>query len=467
MLAQTCSQIGADSSVVKPLLVIDKQKKPTDVNKSPSAHSKTIKSNGSPPATHFSGNSNYSSPTSTEQTRSNQLTFKPYANNVYIKSEDRPSSKASSSDSDSKVFKKSNSKSPDIRAVQHSHNSYQVHNEYTTHNNSVKSEPGKVSPSAMDRKTISPSTTSQRDASPINRSGHEVIHEHHSPKENLMGTYKQDTPYAMNPSLAAMCFPPGMEHHLNNPAFRPPFASAVNFSHHHAAMLAVAAGGYQATPSGQHPGPYVSYARVKSPAGGDTIVPVCKDPYCTGCQFSSHNQQMMMGVPCPAGCTQCEHQKFGLAMAMSGLPPSHPYAQLGRPYICNWIAADNYCGKRFTSSDDLLQHLRSHTASLADPAAAAAALAQSQQQAVMHPLGSMFNPSAAAAFHRAYAQPQLSPISAAAAASRYHPYNKSGALGPGSIPPGSSPYASAAFNPALNPYYSPYAMYGQRLGAAP
>lgn len=451
---------------------MDKQKKTTDsanANKSPSSHSKTPKSNGSPPATNLCVNNNYSPPASTEPTRSHQLTFKPYETNVYIKSEERPSSKASSSESDSKVSKKS--QSPALSVTHQSHHPYQNHSDHhSIHNHhTVKSEQGKVSPNEMDRKSISPSTLSQRGASPIIRSGHEVLHGHPSYKDNPMNAYKPGSPYSMNPALAAMCCPPGMEQHFNNPAFRPPFAAA-NFSHHHAAMLAAAAAGYQGTPAGQHPGPYVSYARVKTPTGGETIVPVCKDPYCTGCQFSSHNQQMMMGVPCPAGCTQCDHQKFGLAMAMSSLPPGHPYAQLGRPYVCNWIAGDNYCGKRFTTSDDLLQHLRSHTASLADPAAAAAALAQSQQQAVMHPLGSMFNPSAAAAFHRAYAQPQLSPLSAAAAAaaaSRYHPYGKPSSMGPGSMPPGASPYAAAAFNPAMNPYYSPYAMYGQRLGAAP
>lgn len=378
---------------------------------------------------------------------------------MYIKSEERPSSKASSTDSDFKVSKISQSQSPDISVVHHIHTTHQHHHsEYT-----VKPETGKSSPLDSDRKSISPATSSQRGASPVIRSGLEMLHGHPG-KDAQIGTYKANSTYGLNPALATICCPPGMEQHLNNPAFRPPFAAG-GFSHHHAAMLAAAATGYQGTPA-QHPGPYVSYARVKTPSGGETIVPVCKDPYCTGCQFSSHNQQMMMGVPCPAGCTQCDHQKFNLAMAMSGIPPSHPYAQMGRPYICNWIAGDNYCGKRFTTSDDLLQHLRSHTASLADPAAAAAALAQSQQQAVMHPLGSMFNPSAAAAFHRAYAQPQLSPISAAAAAARYHPYGKPMSMGPGSMPAG-SPYANGAFNPAMNPYYSPYAMYGQRLGAAP
>lgn len=418
---------------------MDKNKKTDSVAKSPSASSKTPKSN------------NTSSPPSTDN---RTLAFKPYETNVLTKTagDDRPSSKSSSGNSSvgSEEFKhkshsgsarassRNKSSSPEISVVNHNNN-----------NSDRKSENGKCSPGELDRKSVSPANSSQRGASPIIRSGLEVLHGH--PKDMPLGTYKPGS-YGMNP-LAALCCPPGMEQHTN-PAFRPPFAGG--FSHHHAAMLAAAAAGYQGTPA-QHPGPYVSYARVKTQSGGEAIVPVCKDPYCTGCQYSSHNQQMMMGAPCPAGCTQCEHQKFGLAMAMSSLPPGHPYAQLGRPYICNWIAGETYCGKRYTTSEELLQHLRTHTSSLSDPAAAAAALAQSQQQAMMqqHPLGSLFQSSA---MHRAYAQPQLSPMSAAA---RYHPYGK-----PGAIPTtmAGSPYA--AFNPALNPYYSPYAMYGQRIGAA-
>lgn len=446
LLAQTCSQIGADSSAVKPLLAMDKNNKKSDTSsssKSPSA--KTPKSNSSPAAA--------------IETNRHQLAFKPYETNVLnIKTEDRPSSKSSNNGCDeykqksARVPSRNKSSSPEISVV--NNNTSNINN--NNHNCEVKSENGKLSPNDLDRKSISPSTLSQRGASPIIRSGLEVLHGH--PKDMPLGTYKPGS-FGMS-SLAALCCPPGMEQHTN-PAFRPPFGSG--FSHHHAAMLAAAAAGYQGSApppqqqaAAQHPGPYVSYARVKTPSGGEAIVPVCKDPYCTGCQFSSHNQQMMMGAPCPAGCTQCEHQKFGLAMAaMSSLPPGHPYAQLGRPYVCNWIAGETYCGKRYTTSEELLQHLRTHTASLSDPAAAAAALAQSQQQAaaMMHPLGSLFQSSA---LHRAYAPP-LSPMSAA----RYHPYGK-----PGQIPTtlAGSPYA--AFNPALNPYYSPYAMYGQRIGTA-
>lgn len=370
------------------------------------------------------------------------LAFKPYEINVLTKSDDRPSSKSSSVYSDKKLKtsagrtpSRNTSDSPEISVV-------------NNRGSDVSSENESKSPSdGIDRKSVSPAT-SQRGASPVIRSGLEVLHGHQ--QKDALGAYKSG--FGMS-SLAALCCPPGMEQHTN-PAFRPPFSGG--FSHHHAAMLAAAAAGYQnagqQSGGGSAAGPYVSYARVKTPSGGEAIVPVCKDPYCTGCQYSAHNQQMMMGAPCPSGCTQCEHQKYGLAMAMSSLPAGHPYSQLGRPYICNWIAGDSYCGKRYSTSEELLQHLRTHTSSLSDPAAAAAALAQSQQQAMMHPLGSLFG---ASALHRAYPTPPLSPLSVA----RYHPYAKPGSI-PTTIP--SSPYAT--FNPAMNPYYSPYAMYGQRIG---
>lgn len=404
----------------------DKNKK-SETSKSPSTISKTPKSNTTP-------------------SESKPLAFKPYETNVYTKIEDRPSSKTSSANDsvcDDKV--KSGARVPSRNKANSP--------ESVVHRHELKSENGKYTPTGSDRKSASPDQNSQRGASPIIRSGLEVLHG--SPKDMPMGAYKAGGAFGMNP-LAALCCPPGMEQHAANPAFRPPFGSG--FSHHHAAMLAAAAAGYPGSGSGStNPGAYVQYARVKTPSGGEAIMPVCKDPYCTGCPYSQHHQQMMMGAPCPAGCTQCEHQKYGLAMAMSALPPGHPYAQLGRPLVCNWIAGESYCGKRFTNPDELLQHLRTHTANLSDPSAAAAALAQSQQ-AMMHPLGSLF---AASALHRTnmgYPTPPLSPMSAA----RYHPYGKPGTM-PSTLP--GSPYAT--FNPAsLNPYYSPYAMYGQRLGAA-
>lgn len=433
LLAQTCSQIGADTAAIKPSSgSMDKNKK-SETSKSPSTISKTPRSNTSP-----------------QEAR--PLAFKPYESNVLTKShDDRPSSKSSSTNGsvyDEKTRQsarvpsrsKINSSPIEISAV-NNNNSRETKSESGSH--------GKHTPIGSERKSTSPSG-SQRGASPIIRSGLEVLHGHSSKDLAMNGAFKPNS-FGLNP-LAALCCPPGMEQHAN-PAFRPPFANG--FAHHHAAMLAAAASYPPNTPN-----PYISYTRIKTPSGGETIVPICKDPYCTGCQFSQHNQQMLLGIPCPAGCTQCEQQKYGLAMAMSGLPPNHPYSQVDRPYMCSWVVSDGYCGKRCASTEELMQHLRTHTPNLSDPTATAV-LMQAQQRAIasMHPLGSLF--SAASPMHRGYpAGPQLSPLSAA----RYHPYAKQNPAASATLP--GSPYAT--FNPAAlsNPYYSPYALYSQRISAA-
>lgn len=438
LLAQTCSQIGADTAAIKPSSgSLDKNKKSDTTSKSPSTISKTPRSNTSP-----------------QEVR--PLAFKPYELNVLTRSGDhpsseRPSSKASSTNGsvyDEKTKQsarvpsrsKINSSPIELSAVNNNNNSRETKSE--------SGSGGKQTPSnGSERKSTSPSG-SQRGNSPIIRSGLEVLHGHSS-----NGAFKPNA-FGLNP-LAALCCPPGMEQHATNPAFRPPFGNG--FAHHHAAMLAAAASYPQNTQN-----PYISYTRIKTPSGGETIVPICKDPYCTGCQFSQHNQQMMLGIPCPAGCTQCEQQKYGLAMAMSGLQPNNPYATaVDRPYLCTWVVSDGYCGKRCSSSEELVQHLRTHTPNLSDPTATAV-LMQAQQRAIasMHPFGSL---SLASSLHRGYPTgPQLSPLSSAAA--RYHPYGKPNPAASATLP--GSPYAT--FNPAAltNPYYSPYALYSQRLNAA-
>ncbi|PSN38864.1 Zinc finger protein Noc [Blattella germanica] len=463
LLAQTCSQIGADSPNTKPLIPpLEKPKKPVAANDSSAV---------TPPsaAGHKSDKAPVSRASPAEPAR---LAFKPYETNVLTKKteENRPPSKTGSiHNSESGEDKKSNSGS---RAPSRKSASPPTNNNGTTPapGEATKTSSAPPPTSGTERgKSVSPSANNEG-TSPIIRSGLEILHGH--PKDLPLGTYKSGSALSsgmaggLGGSLGSLCSgcPPGLE--PTNPAFRPPFAGGP-FSHHHAAMLAA---GYPSTA----PGPYVSYARVKTASGGEALVPVCKDPYCTGCQYSMHNahQQLLLGGssagPCPSGCTQCDHQKYNLAAAaaLSGLmppgpvppPPPLPYShQLGRPYVCSWIAGDSYCGKRFTTSEELLQHLRTHTslATAADSAAAAAASSTSMSLLNHHSFLS-----SSAALHRAaaaYPNPPLSPLSAA----RYHPYSKPGL--PGSL--AASPFS--AFNPtALGPYYSPYSIYGQRIGAA-
>lgn len=242
-------------------------------------------------------------------------------------------------------------------------------------------------------------------------------------------------------------------------------------------------------PAGSALSPYVAYARVKTIAGGSTLVPICRDPYCTNCQLSMQNAQQIVGATCPSGCTQCNHEKAAAAAGlgvpgvphlsslslMPGLPgPNTPGSGLyphslltPRPNVCSWVAGDTYCGKRFASSEELLQHVRTHanlaasdsaTLSLLSPSlslSSAPGLSACHLHYSMAP--SLTSP---AGLHRTYPT-SLSPVSSLSA-SRYHPYK------PQLSSLGGAPLSPFPPHPSLgtSPYFSPYAMYAQRLGTA-
>ena len=284
---------------------------------------------------------------------------------------------------------------------------------------------------------------------------------------------------------------PGLSGYPSLPLFGHPLAMDAssmysNLSGHSGLASAAAAA------AAAHKGlsPYVSYARVKTSSGATTLVPVCKDPYCTHCQMTMQSAQLSSG--CAAGCTQCSHEKsLGAPTSLSGggglgslqlLPHSaaslslastlyphafgmFPGAHAGLPYVCNWMAGSDYCGKRFSTSDELLQHLRTHTSSTE---AAAAALSHAGLPY------SALAPSLASACHSHYPTPgSLSPNTLRQAyprslspnslltANRYHPYKSPLSSLP--APVGSA--LGSAGLPSLGAYYSPYSLYGQRLGA--
>ncbi|KAJ8250486.1 hypothetical protein COCON_G00224080 [Conger conger] len=205
---------------------------------------------------------------------------------------------------------------------------------------------------------------------------------------------------------------------------------------------------------------------------------LCRDPYCLSYHCASH----LAGA---AGAT-CTHDSAAAAAASaikSGYPlmyPTHPLHGVHSsppsftghplypygfmlpndplPHICNWVSANGPCDKRFSSSEELLNHLRTHTAfsgtekllsgypgssSLASAAAAAMACHMH-----MPPTGPPGSPGTLAL---------RSPHHALGLSSRYHPYSKS----PLPTPGGPVPVPAAT-----GPYYSPYALYGQRLTTA-
>ncbi|CAG9560056.1 unnamed protein product [Danaus chrysippus] len=143
--------------------------------------------------------------------------------------------------------------------------------------------------------------------------------------------------------------------------------------------------------------PYLAYARMKAP-GGD---------------LANH----------PAAAAYAHAQLAALAAA----------SQL--PFVCSWMAGDSaYCGKRFATSEELLQHLRSHTAS-------GESSPSLSMLSATHPL-----------LQRTYPTPPLSPLTP-----RFHPYSKPSHLV--SSPPLPFPLPP---HPSLAAYFPSYPLFGPR-----
>lgn len=251
---------------------------------------------------------------------------------------------------------------------------------------------------------------------------------------------------SMPPFFSA--YGPGLPYHMDLMA-----ASALMSPHH--AMLKAAS-----------MNPYLNYAnRMKMTGSNGTESLGCRDPFCTGCSLNPHP----IGK-CSTGCTQCEPSAASNAAAAAAAASKSSYAhqmsqafahaQLAAlaaasqmPYICNWIAGDaSYCGKRFSTSDDLLQHLRTHTASMPE------SMLRSHTESMLNPATAGLPPTHPL-LQRTYPTPPLSPLSG----NRYHPYSK-----PSVLPPNLHPSLAGLQlpHPSLAPYFSPYSLYG-RLGTSP
>ncbi|CAM4727570.1 hypothetical protein PO909_019143 [Leuciscus waleckii] len=200
---------------------------------------------------------------------------------------------------------------------------------------------------------------------------------------------------------------------------------------------------------------------------------LCRDPYCLSYHCASHLAGAA-GASCThdsAAALKSGYQLMYPTHPLHGVhssPPSfggHPLYPYGfmlpndpLPHVCNWVSANGPCDKRFSSSEELLNHLRTHTAftgtekfisgypsssSLANAAAAAMACHMH-----MPPSGAPGSPGTLTL---------RSPHHALGLSSRYHPYSKS---------PLPTPGAPVPVPAATGPYYSPYALYGQRLTTA-
>ncbi|XP_036385071.1 zinc finger protein 703-like [Megalops cyprinoides] len=200
---------------------------------------------------------------------------------------------------------------------------------------------------------------------------------------------------------------------------------------------------------------------------------LCRDPYCLAYPNAPH-----LGG---SNCTSCVHDPS--STLKSGFPlmyPTHPLHSLHPsslsssatpslshplytygfmlpneplPHACNWVSAGGPCDKRFATSDELLSHLRTHTAlpgvdGKLLPGYPSSSAAAASCHLHLPPQGS---PGSLASSFSLRAPPSLG-------LTRYHPYSKVHLPAAPSLPVHSLP--------ASSPYYSPYALYGQRLGSA-
>lgn len=382
LLAQTCSQIGADPGSNK--ITLDNKTKDKNKAGSPAL----IVSDNTSPNTALTG--------TTQVNHHRPFSFKPYE----------------TADSLSSSRKKANKTPSSVISLSPSSNN-------NTTEISSRSPPKSSSSTLSTSTTLSSSSSSSSEATPVIRSGMEVLAGHPKDLQSL-GLYANP---AFRPPLAASGYPASLV---------PPTSLA--------ASLAAAAAG--------------SLGGGNTAAGGG----VCRDPYCRDqtCPTAVYNAQLMA------------------SLMASGLPPG--YAELlqahktsavaaangAGPYICNWMnGREGYCGKRHSSAEELLQHLRTHTnLSTSDSA--------------------MYSASAAAAanFQRTYGSAMSS---MSAAASRFHPYAaavaaataaKSSALPPSlsALGAGLPPPLPTGLPPSL---YSPAAasslyasLYGSRLAGS-
>lgn len=446
LLAQTCSSIGVDAP--NPKLVANMEKSAKHLQKSDS------RDKSSP-------GSQSSLSNSSSESHHPKSSFKPYESSLRDRSATTPEDYRSHSASNHRI------KTPkQMHLTQMQHQQQQQQNGRCDSNQSAASP--RSSPAV--RKSSSSSIQQQpinleKCASPNERNHRASVTTKESSSASSRST--QESPLYSSSKLAdatkesAVSYPKTSSSiPTTTSASVPPFfgaygpaglpypmdlmaASALMSSPHHAMLKAATMN------------PYLYGNRMKLPGSNGSDSLTCRDPFCTGCPLTPHP----IGK-CPAGCTQCDHpnssassksassyaQQMSQAFAHAQLAALAAASQMPH-YVCNWIAGDaTYCGKRFSTSDELLQHLRTHTSSMPE---------------------SMLNPATAGLppthplFQRTYPTPPLSPLSS----SRYHPYNKPSMLPP-TLPPSLAGLQGMP-HPSLAPYFAPYALYGPRLGNSP
>ncbi|XP_041362824.1 zinc finger protein Noc-like [Gigantopelta aegis] len=488
LLAQTCSSIGKDSSPSKPIIPPLEKKENTktpdkfginDSSKRPgSGDGKDSGRDSKPGFRTVPPKVIPSSVSSSGQEGSDKLTNGDISSSHGSKLNldlSPTSSKTSSSSCVPKSSSLSSSSSSDSHDHHHHHSPSKSSRVEREHQDSYHhSRSHSLSPHHSHKPNTVPTTVIQ---SPVTSVDTTKLSANHS--SLLCGVPGAAGHYGYPPFVSPYDIPSSMHGY---PAYLAAHASLSAATAAAAAAQSTALKANAAAASAAALSPYVAYTRVRTPSGATTLVPVCRDPYCANCQLTLQSAHVSSSCTVP-GCAQCAHEKSLLSLSNGlGLPNSSYLSSLsaagslpqslnslypgsalaahqGLPYICNWVAGSDYCGKRFSSSEELLQHLRTHTSgteATGFPSSYGLGIPSALSSACHGHLSGAAPPSPTS-LRRAGYPTSLSPVSSLLASSRFHPYKTPLPTLP---PTPGQPYAG------LSPYYSPYTLYGQRLGAA-
>ncbi|XP_034094033.1 zinc finger protein 703 [Gymnodraco acuticeps] len=219
------------------------------------------------------------------------------------------------------------------------------------------------------------------------------------------------------------------------------------------------------------PGKHPSSSPLTGASPPSLMQGLCRDPYCLTYSNAPH-----LGG---SNCSPCVHDPSSLKAGFPLVYPSHhlhslhpsslssstaasmshPLYTYGfmmpnepQPHACNWVSVGGPCDKRFSTSEELLAHLRTHTSlhGMVD-SKLLSGYPSSMSTASCHlHLPHQGSPGSIPGSFSLRGSPGLS-------LARYHPYSKSHMPGAPGLPMPSIPSSA---------YYSPYALYSQRLASA-
>lgn len=221
------------------------------------------------------------------------------------------------------------------------------------------------------------------------------------------------------------------------------------------------------------PGKHPSSSPLTGASPPSLMQGLCRDPYCltypnaphlggSNCSTCVHDpSSLKSGFPLVYPSHHL-HSLHSSSLSSSTTPSlSHPLYTYGfmlpndpLPHACNWVSVGGPCDKRFATSEELLAHLRTHTAlpGMVDSKLLSAYPSSVSSTASCHlHLPPPSSPGTLPSSFSLRGSPGLG-------LARYHPYSKSHLPGAPGLPMPSLHSSSA--------YYSPYALYSQRLGSA-